>query len=243
MSHGELSWGMGYTFMTGSIGVIRAVVGDISFPPSTTACLRVAAQITTEGRNGFPDNEEAAQLGEIEDDLTNGLIEGLFFAAVTAEGRRDFHLYATPESDIGVWGRRLRDSHLHHELMFFRNQDPDHKLYEILRDEGAAANADRQIIDELLRNGADLEKKHQLQHFLYFPSEDGARAAAAETAGNHLTATIAEADGGQWRLELSGPGYAGHYAVAKDRAYLDSVALKHDGDYDGWEAAVEAYEE
>jgi hypothetical protein len=234
---------MGFTFMTGSVGIIRAIISGLSFPSSTTTCIRVATQITTEGKNGFPDGEESAQLSAIEEDLINGLLDGLFVASVTADGRRDFHMYAHPESDIDQWARRLLGAHPHHDLTFFRNEDPDHRLYDILQRECAAANSDRQTVDALTQNGADLQRKHHLRHYLYFPSADDARAAAADTERNDLTASISEADEGQWCLELSGPGYAGYSAVASDRGYFENVALKHNGDYDGWEAAVEPFEE
>jgi hypothetical protein len=140
---------MGFTFITGSTGLIRAAVDGISFPPSATMRLYVAAGITTEGSNGFPNNEEAAELGAIEDDLTNGLVDALFVAAVTADGRRDFHLYAHPDNQLDQWTRRLSESHVHHVLKFSRADDPEHSFYEILRDEAESADADRRTVDEL----------------------------------------------------------------------------------------------
>lgn len=243
MSDGGIGWGMGFTCITGSVGTIRAAISGVSFPAKTTLYIRVEAQITTEGTNGFPDSEEAAQLSAIETDLTTGLIDGLLVASVTADGHRDYHLYAHTESDIERWGRRLIDSHPRHDLAIFRNEDPDHKLYVILQREGEEANTDRQTVDELERNGADLQQRHHLRHYLYFPSEDDARAAATDTERDDLTASISEADGGRWCLELSGPGYVGYRAVASDRGYFDKVALIHNGEYDGWEAAVEPFEE
>jgi hypothetical protein len=107
-----------------------------------------------EGQNEGPQRtSEAVNQGQ-----TDGLIDGLFVAAVTADGRRDFHLYASPQSDVEQWVRRVFESHPHHTTTFFRNEDPDHHLYEILQREGKAANADRQTVDALSQNGADLQR-------------------------------------------------------------------------------------
>lgn len=98
---------------------------------------------------------------------------------------------------------------------------------------GDAAN--REVRDRLEEIGVDPSSSLLYEHFLYFPDEDGANAAAAEL-------------GGEFDVVLTGPDdeFPDWLLLATQRASLTSdeidaltqrltaIAAEHGGDYDGW---------
>jgi regulator of RNase E activity RraB len=98
---------------------------------------------------------------------------------------------------------------------------------------GDAAN--REVRDRLEEIGIDPSSSLLYEHFLYFPDEDGANAAAAEL-------------GGEFDVGLTGPDdeFPDWLLLATQRASLTgdeidaltrrltAIAAEHGGDYDGW---------
>jgi Regulator of ribonuclease activity B len=100
--------------------------------------------------------------------------------------------------------------------------------------------ADSLALRQLAGRGADLSKPRHVVHFLYFPSEADARAAAEAcdegkwtTAVEPPTETI-----DQWCLKAEAHRTVGPDTVAAFRAWFEGVASTHGGEYDGWEAAA-----
>ena len=98
--------------------------------------------------------------------------------------------------------------------------------------------ADRLALRQLEGRGADLSRPRHVVHFLYFADETDARAAAEaieETWGTNVeppTEAIAH-----WCVKADGTRTLGPETVAAFRAWFESVASEHRGEYDGWEAA------
>jgi hypothetical protein len=99
--------------------------------------------------------------------------------------------------------------------------------------------ADRLALRQLAGRGADLSKPRHVIHFLYFATEPDARAAAeaiAETWTTHVEAPDETIE--QWCVKADGNRTLGPDTVAAFRAWFESIAAQHGGDYDGWEAAA-----
>jgi hypothetical protein len=99
-------------------------------------------------------------------------------------------------------------------------------------------------LDELTRQnleafGSNLEAKHQIVNYLYFPQQKAARRAARALEGHHYAVQVGKAaDGTEWLL-LATIGIIPSIAnLAEIRRHLETVAAQYGGDYDGWEAPV-----
>ena len=100
---------------------------------------------------------------------------------------------------------------------------------------------DAKTLKALAEAGSDLAKPHDINHWLYFSSESDARAAAKEldASGYAIDSVALSPDSTQWRvlaLKTIVPTLA---EVGRTSAYLEDLAQRHHGDYDGWETQVE----
>jgi hypothetical protein len=100
-------------------------------------------------------------------------------------------------------------------------------------------DADRLALRQLTGRGADLAKPRHVIHFLYFPAETQARAAAEAIEGTWTTAVQPPTETiDQWCVRADGNRTLGPETVAAFRTWFETVAAEHGGEYDGWEAAA-----
>jgi len=98
--------------------------------------------------------------------------------------------------------------------------------------------SDRDAVAEL-RNAAGGDKETTVLHYIYFPTEQAAQAAAAILNGKGFAVeSRLGADGVNW-LVLARPRMVPEEAqVERHRAMFEAVASEGRGEYDGWEAEV-----
>jgi hypothetical protein len=107
-----------------------------------------------------------------------------------------------------------------------------------------AASADREIIDQLRRGGADLSIPRHVLFYLLFPSETlAADASAAVTSAADIddfsvTAVSQTADA-SWLIRLEGEIVVNEEVIRRISNRLQAIAEANGGDYDGWEASSE----
>ena len=97
------------------------------------------------------------------------------------------------------------------------------------------------ILSQLERSGSDLDRKHEVTFWLYFPCEESARHAAnrAGEAGLKPEVSPPLKNHTQWLCLL-------YYPHVPDEGLLDAVsefctdlAVQYNGEYDGWESRLE----
>jgi hypothetical protein len=117
------------------------------------------------------------------------------------------------------------------------------RLFGLIRKQRAPKTpqeADTLALSQLAGRGADLSKPRHVIHFLYFEGEADARAAAAAIGEASWTTRVDEPTDTipQWCVRADGNRTLGPETVAAFRSWFDGVAIAHDGEYDGWEAAA-----
>jgi hypothetical protein len=99
--------------------------------------------------------------------------------------------------------------------------------------------ADRLALRQLAGRGADLAQPRHVIHFLYFPAEADARAAAEAIADTWTTQVVPPTETiAQWCVRADGNRTLAPDTVAAFRRWFEGIAVKHGGEYDGWEAAA-----
>lgn len=99
-------------------------------------------------------------------------------------------------------------------------------------------SGDGQVIEQLRQAGSDLSQPHEIEFFLYFPTQAGAQAVAAEVTKKGFTAELRPEHGDTWPLQLLKRLKPTEKELLAIRAELSSIAAKHGGEYDGWGSSV-----
>ena len=111
-------------------------------------------------------------------------------------------------------------------------------------------DSDRAVIASLAENGADLTKPAHIVHYLYFKSIAAAEAAATELkAAGYRIKRVGKAPVTSLWQRLFGPASFSCIAetniapseenVSAASDFMNGLASKHGGEYDGWESSVE----
>ena len=109
---------------------------------------------------------------------------------------------------------------------------------------------DRQVLALLLEHGADLTKPTHIVHYLYFPSSEAAEIAEAELKSTGFTNIRINRSppANFWERIVGSKTFsfiAEQNAVpSEERVFrttekLNALAEQLDGEYDGWEAAIQ----
>lgn len=105
--------------------------------------------------------------------------------------------------------------------------------------EVAATSLDGKVIAQLRRAGSDLSQPHDIDFFLYFPTEQAARAAALALDGRGFAVETGKAaQGPKWLMQLTRRMHPVERDLVALRRELDALAARHGGEYDGWGSPV-----
>jgi regulator of ribonuclease activity B len=98
---------------------------------------------------------------------------------------------------------------------------------------------DLQVLDQLKKAGADLSSIHDLEFYLYFPTEAAAREAAnaVKDEGCEVKVRLG-ADDKNWLCYATKRMVPNHAELVRQRERFNEIARKGGGEYDGWETAV-----
>lgn len=98
------------------------------------------------------------------------------------------------------------------------------------------------VLGQLMKAGADLEKPRHALYYLYFATLASADAAAHEARDRSFDVTVKEPlpeYPGQWSVICERQGLVLEIATVRDNdGFFESLAGRHGGEYDGWEASV-----
>jgi regulator of ribonuclease activity B len=101
-------------------------------------------------------------------------------------------------------------------------------------------DADRATLAALAQAGSKLAEPHQVRHFLYFGTKRGAKKAAREIARSGYSSEVSPgASTEDWLLLATHTLTPSVEAIRSTREFLEGVADRFGGEYDGWEAQVE----
>ena len=106
--------------------------------------------------------------------------------------------------------------------------------------QSVAEQQDARVIENLQESGSDISKPHNIDFFLYFPSEIQANAAAAEMAqlGYKVVAVESAQDKKQWEVYATRSLAPQLETMTATTRTLEELASRHGGDYDGWGTEV-----
>ena len=98
------------------------------------------------------------------------------------------------------------------------------------------------VLEQLVKAGADMHAPRHVLYYLYFPDQEHARAAASEAQASGFDTNVREPlpeYPNQWSLICERRDYTLDIETVRvNTDDFEALALRHGGDYDGWEASV-----
>ena len=99
------------------------------------------------------------------------------------------------------------------------------------------------ILEQLQRFGSDVNRKHEVSFWLYFPNEDSAQRASRRAASTGLKPEVSpplkDSDDSLWLCLLYCPHVHDEGLLDGISQFCMDLASEFDGKYDGWEASLE----
>jgi len=99
---------------------------------------------------------------------------------------------------------------------------------------------DQQVLNQLKEAGSNLNKPHNIEFFLYFPTEELANRAAEEVRRKEGCNVKVElgADKSAWLCFATKEMIPKHSELVQLRSRFNDIADKFNGEYDGWGTGV-----
>jgi hypothetical protein len=100
---------------------------------------------------------------------------------------------------------------------------------------------DLAVLDQLVKNGADLTESRHVIYYSYALSEETAQAMRREADTRGYEASVREALAnfpGQWAMICETRGVTSPDFVREADDFFQGLADRHGAEYDGWEASV-----
>jgi len=100
---------------------------------------------------------------------------------------------------------------------------------------------DRRVLAHMRAQGTDFSKSRHVRHFHFFPDETLATGAREEIVANGYEAQQYRSakDPNTWVVLSERTGLVNESEVARERFLMQAMAEKFEGEYDGWEAALD----
>ena len=123
-----------------------------------------------------------------------------------------------------------------------KRRDEDEDLDEPVAG-GPPGQADKQVLKQLRRLGANLSRPREVIHFLYFPTQVAAEQASHQLRGEGYMIDVRPAANAEenppnpWVMEARNYVVVDESNVQAMRAKFEALAEDGGGEYDGWEAA------
>lgn len=205
----------------------------------------VRTPLTRPRVDGLTDNEEAEELGKLEERLVRALrthADGRFVGRMTWNGTRDFFFYASrAEGVTAALTEALGPSPSRRVMSQVRDDKEWQHYFEVLFPGPIEQRwmADRRVVEELKKAGDRLDQPRPIDHIATFAREASARSYAAACAALGFEVEARERDdGSDWSVHATRVEPAELLHVHETAASLHLLAEEHEGAYEGWGCAV-----
>ena len=105
----------------------------------------------------------------------------------------------------------------------------------------------KSILEQIQRFGSDVNRKHEISFWLYFPNEDSAQQAAhrAESTGlkPEVSQPLKKSGDSKWLCLLYCPHIPDEGLLNGISQFCAQLASEFNGMYDGWESSLELKDE
>jgi uncharacterized protein (TIGR01619 family) len=210
--------------------------------------LRVSIELQVQRADGLNDPDETDVLYAIEDELFAAIARGLrarYVGRVTSQGRREHYYYGVSADGFREASAAAMEAFDNYSFACYDEQDSDWRTYHELLYPGPLelrTIQNRRVVQQLTERGDDLSEPRDVDHWMYFPSEEHRDQFLLQIAGNGFRTECHLAEEAEPELRY------GVQLTRSDRVDLETIdGLVTDlflrtqncgGEYDGWGTSV-----
>jgi uncharacterized protein (TIGR01619 family) len=206
-------------------------------------CLRLIVKNPTE--DGFPINNEADHLGEIEESAIDFLASQNFInvGRITTDGVRDIIFYSrqVASDPIAEAAKRFVQPTGYEASIFQIEEDDNWEFYfDFLYPNPYQLQhmGNRQVVEHLEDSGDTLEIPRKVEHWLYFESAKMMKRFAKAVKKEGFALENETQEEGKYILTISRVDVVDFQSINEVTDLLVEIAEQYEGEYDGWETVV-----
>ncbi|MEJ8802652.1 DUF695 domain-containing protein [Pontibacter sp. H249] len=242
-------WDVYFCYLEDTPAFISVDLGlyDLAPLPDKPHLIEVVVGLLTTNEDGFPDNEEWTKLEEIEDVLVNSFeqkLEAVFVGKTLNSGRRGLYFYSGDTLLVEQMVDELREQFPEYTFEHQLTEDPNWEVFfeYLYPDEESLLRIHNNKILQLLEEQGDQPfVPRKITYTLYFRTAED-RAAAKYEITNSGFEVEEEIESEEYELPfslvLSNQSKADEETIYLTTEMLMQLAIKHDGEFDGWETQI-----
>ncbi|WP_131537707.1 DUF695 domain-containing protein [Pedobacter nototheniae] len=238
-------WDTYFTNVDNQLGSILVDLGIAKIAPiaEKPTLIWISIKMNAPREDGLSSNEESEKLYEIEDHLADQLkskMDSTYIGRLTSEGNRDLYFYFDNRL---LFDKAISDvmvNYPDYEYDFGTKDDSEWSVYlDFLfpLPQQYQAIQNRRVLTNLESNGDDHNKAREVDHYLYFNTEDGRENFVSSIQNESFTVrnkdTKTEGDH-RYMLHLTVFEPVDYDSINKRTIGLSESSANFNGIYDGW---------
>lgn len=245
----QADWDVYFCYLEDTPAFISVDLGlyDVAPLPDKPHLIEIAVGLLTTNEDGFPDNGEWTKLEEIEDMLVSSFeekLEAVFVGKTLNSGRRGLYFYSGETLLVEQMVDELRSHFSEYTFEHQVTEDPNWEIYfeYLFPDEESLLRIQNNKILQLLEDQGDQAYvPRKITYFIYFRSAEDRAAAKYEVVSSGFEVeeeSEQEQEELPYKLVLSNQSKADEESIYLVTEMLLQLAIKHDGEFDGWETQI-----
>lgn len=243
----EEKWDFYFSNVNDVLGSINVDLGlnDIAPLTSKSNVAWVSVLMQKPKENGLSSNEESIKLFEIEDSIVNTISSSIFVGRLTSGNARDFYFYIQDTTYFENEVKKAMSSFSSYQFQFGTKPDPEWDgyfsfLYPLPQQTQCIQN--RHVIENLEKNGDNLTKERDVNHWSYFPTEKDLKNFKDSISPRGFKILDSKKDSSSefpYCLIYSKSANINYQNIDDIIIPIWKLSQNCNGDYDGWETSVE----
>ena len=245
----QTDWDVYFCYLDDAPAFISVDLGfhDFAPLPDKPNLIEIVVGLQSTNEDGFPDNGEWAKLEEIEDMLVNSFeekLEAVFVGKTLNNGRRGLYFYSGETLLVEQMAEELKAQFPDYAIAHQITEDPDWEVYfeYLYPDEESLLRIQNNKILKLLEEQGDQAfVPRRISYTLYFRDLKDREAAKKEIEGSDFEVEAEDSSDARelpHRLVLAKQSKADEETIYLTTEMLMQLAIKHDGEFDGWETQI-----
>lgn len=206
----------------------------------------IAVKLNNPTENGLTTNEEGEKLFKIEDKILEKISNSnsIYVGRLTTDGFRDFYFYSKDTNTFKSQAQEIIKQYPEYEFIIDSKSDKKWEgyldIYPTEMDFQSISNRD--VLENLEKNGDNLTKEREVFHWIYFKNEvDRNKYIEFVKKENFevVDTNYHKKEKLPYSVQIKRVDKVGYSDIDEYTLYLWKLAKNNNGDYDGWETSVE----
>lgn len=206
----------------------------------------ISVKLNDQIENGLTTDEESKILFEIEDKILETINNNnsLYIGRMTNNGYRDFYFYSKDVVLFTSEAMKIANKYRNYELVIDSKKDKTWQGYlDIYPNEADFQSiSNRDVLENLEKNGDNLSKARDVFHWIYFITENDRENYLKMVEKDNFVLVAKDFDKKNelpFGLQIKRIDKVDYGVIDDYTLYLWKLAKDNNGDYDGWETSVE----